>query len=799
MNDKNDYSFLNEVLKNKRIVLLGEQTHGDGATFDEKVNIIKYLNQRLGYNSIVFESGLYENYKAWKLYSDKKANSSIYNGSIYALWSHTQSFQKLLDHVDRRAILNDTMKLIGFDSQERGQLFEKYFMTDLKKIFQDHQIIIPETTYDALEKAFVTKDLKGVATNKKDSLDLYQQYDLILNSFKNMHSLGKEEKMIKQVVLSQIAQVDFEIKVLQKQNIAVQNPRDLQMAKNLIFLSELYPNEKMICWGASYHFSNRIKNFGYTDVTEGYLKEQVALENEISKSSNSTFEEIKSLKFALPMGEILKDHFKDKIYSLAFSSYEGEYGLVGEKTFPILMPPSNSIEQKMVADNNTKVFVDFDKNDTRSYYCSVLGNMPLKANWNAVFDGLLFIKKSYPPVLTAYPNMDSTNSEAQTFSIAGEIMDSKNDKLIPNADIYLMNCNKSVVANNKGAFRFNIPRSSFNDKLIISALGYYSDTITVSTLEKAKRNLIHIKLIKENNESIPLDDVVVVAAKNSKSLSVDKIIKNARLRIKDNYCQSPYNQKFFFRSQTEKEDSIVFNEEATINTYNPNGIKASNDAVSNFYGELLQFRNATKNTSQENWGGIGYLGVIIFRNILLSTSNVLYQTSSFDLKKESVVVYNGRKVYVISFTNHAPDVFSTGFGNPPPKSATGFIYIDAESFAVLKFEHYVVLHPDRPNDGENVIIESTHKITETYKSVDGKYFINYCNEKVENNYLAKSDRKLLRVLNYSYDLMSEDINTKEVKIITRPIDRLKLGVEPKEDPEYWKNNNFILEDGKVEF
>jgi erythromycin esterase-like protein len=58
MNDKSDYSFLDNVLKNKRIVLLGEQTHGDGATFDEKVKIVKHLNNTLGFNTIVFESGL---------------------------------------------------------------------------------------------------------------------------------------------------------------------------------------------------------------------------------------------------------------------------------------------------------------------------------------------------------------------------------------------------------------------------------------------------------------------------------------------------------------------------------------------------------------------------------------------------------------------------------------------------------------------------------------------------------------------------------------------------------------------
>jgi erythromycin esterase-like protein len=800
INNINNYSFLGEVLKGKRVVLLGEQTHGDGATFDEKVNIIKHLNYKLGFNTIVFESGLYENYKAWKLYSTKKANSSIYNGSIYSLWSNTQSFQRLLDHVDRRAILKDTIKIIGFDCQEKGQLFEKYFMTDLKKTFQDHQITIQENTYAALEKAFISKDLKRMATNKKDSLDLYQQYDLVLGSFQKMNSFSKEDKLIKQVFLSQMAQVDFEIKMLQKQKIAAQNPRDLQMAKNLIFLTELYPNEKMICWGASYHFSKRIKDFEYTDTTESYLKNQIALENEISKNSDSTLEDMKSLKDAVPMGEILKNHFKDKIYSLAFSSYEGEYGIVGDKPFSILSPPLNSIEKKLAEDNNIKVFLNFDKKDMKSYYCSALGNMPIKANWNSIFDGLLFIKTSYAPTLGAYKNADDSAYDSQTFTISGVIKDAESDKFIPNADLYLVNCNRSVVANGKGTFQFNIPRSSFNDKLITAAMGYYSDTLTVSQLERAKNTLLQIKLEKEKDVDFSLSEVVVSSVKKKmKSLSAKAILKKAKENIEDNYCQIPFNQKFFFRAQTSKGNTITTNEEASINTYSPNGIVVSQDAASNYFGEILQYRNTVNKTSIENWKGIGYLGVIIFRNILLSNQNVLYKTNSFDLKKEKSVEYNGKSVYVISFTNKAPDVFSTGFGNPPPKSAIGYIYIDATSFAVLKFEHYVVLHPDRPYDDGKVIVESTHRITETFKLIDGKYFINYCNEKVENKYLSKKDKKLLSQSNTNYDLMSVDVNTSNVAIISRPIDRLKLGVELKDDPEYWRNNNSILEDGKAEF
>ncbi|PWA11303.1 carboxypeptidase-like regulatory domain-containing protein [Flavobacterium laiguense] len=387
-----------------------------------------------------------------------------------------------------------------------------------------------------------------------------------------------------------------------------------------------------------------------------------------------------------------------------------------------------------------------------------------------------------------------------TFRISGGIIDSKTDSIISNADLYLMNCNNSVVANSKGEFQFNIPKSSFNDKLIISVLGYYSDTISVSQLEKTKNEFLFIKLNKETNAEITLNGLVVLSAKSkAKSISAKSILKKAKENIEDNYFQEPFNQKFFFRAQTNKDSLVTVNEEASIQTYSPNGIKVSDDAVNDYYGEILQFGGDPYKIAKENWKGIGYFGVVIFRNILLSNRNVLYETSSFDLKKEGTLEYNGKKVYVISFTNLAPDVFSTGFGDPSPKSVTGFIYIDTISFAVVKFEQYVVLTPYRPNESDDIRIESTLKITQTYKLVNGKYFINYCNEKVEDNYYSKTDRKLVSKSNTNYDLMSVDINTDNVEIITRPIDRLKLDVKLKEDPEYWKNNNFILEEGKVDF
>jgi erythromycin esterase len=54
-----DLESLRELIADMRIVLLGEQTHGDGATFDAKVELIKFLHDELGFDIVAFESPLY--------------------------------------------------------------------------------------------------------------------------------------------------------------------------------------------------------------------------------------------------------------------------------------------------------------------------------------------------------------------------------------------------------------------------------------------------------------------------------------------------------------------------------------------------------------------------------------------------------------------------------------------------------------------------------------------------------------------------------------------------------------------
>ncbi len=106
------------------IILLGEQTHGDGAVFDAKVNLIKKLHEEQGFTIVAFESGLYDNFKAHQLVTEGKEEIEIYNQSVFSIWAETQAFQNLLNYKESQ---NDLM-MLGFDCQE-GTLFKEYYDT----------------------------------------------------------------------------------------------------------------------------------------------------------------------------------------------------------------------------------------------------------------------------------------------------------------------------------------------------------------------------------------------------------------------------------------------------------------------------------------------------------------------------------------------------------------------------------------------------------------------------------------------------------------------------------------------
>ncbi len=772
--------FTNAFSNDYEIVLLGEQTHGDGAVFEKKLAMIKELHEQRGFNLLIFESGMYDNFKANELYSNHKEAINIFKQSVGDLYSNTKVFQDLLNYIET----HPKLKILGFDSQE-SNLFGAYFLDDFKTLCVNNNISISDETYIELEKTLIVRDLENYIDNKKDSTALYVKIEEIQRKIDVIPKNDVPTKIIIQTFKSVCSELDFSLKALQKEKIHVQNPRDKQMAENLIFLKETYPNEKIIGWGASYHFANRLNEFEYTIATENYLKKVYSQADSIANHNHTNIQDeielVKDLSFAIPMGQILKETYGDKLFSLAFTSFEGKYSnFMYDKIFPVLQPPKNSIEFKLKKQGVKEKLVFLEHIDNK-FYVSALGYIPLYANWNSVFDGLYFIEKMYPPKYSEY---DSNEEKLSIFNspntIVGTILDMETSEQIAYADIYYANNNLSTVSNLKGQFSISNLKGQ-NSYLIFSAIGYESDSLHVQKLQKT--NAVRLKKSKAD---IVLNEVVVTA--KFKTLTPNEIIEKARKNIKTNYVQTPYNQKFHFKIQEYSlKDSLNYNlEEAIIQTYNKKGVSGSNNPENRFFGEIQNLRNNTDKFDNNRFhNGVGSLWVVLNKDIILSKSNVLYRTTAYDLTNEGTVTYKDRKVYEISFVNNSPGAYSTGYGYPAPKSSKGIIFIDAENYAVLKYEHCIQRIPYVSKKNKNTI-QSWHKIVQSYKQVNGMYFINLLDITTTTKVFTPQNKPLDTFVHLQ-KLVSNDIDTKTISILKRPLIDLKTGFTKTINNKLWND------------
>lgn len=116
-----------------QIIALGEQTHFDGATFDAKVQLIKYLHEQLGFNVLAFESGYYECSKANELLN--RQQPSVLKEAVFGVWN-TKALKELEEYILKTQNTPRPLKVTGFDIQFSGNLGASYFVADLESLLQ---------------------------------------------------------------------------------------------------------------------------------------------------------------------------------------------------------------------------------------------------------------------------------------------------------------------------------------------------------------------------------------------------------------------------------------------------------------------------------------------------------------------------------------------------------------------------------------------------------------------------------------------------------------------------------------
>ena len=302
----NDTSFnnsnwepLSPQIADKQIILIGEPNHGSKEIFLIRNNLIKFLHEQHGFNTILFESGIGE----LILPEFRKAVITPIQMTygFFGGW-RTSEFRNLMEYVQQ-----EQLSIAGFDVQRTGGSFEQV----LSKIATDHSI--DSSLYIGLEGRF--GKLMKLLKNRKTSYDsvhlqvhnLIADYEILLKLLIDSDITSYKPMLLSmRTIENRISYLSYMLQFLKDKNWHRRwAARDSAMADNVLWLSNnIYQNEKLIIVAHNFH---------------------IAKNNEI--------EEV--------MGEFLKKQFPGEMYTLGVFAGEGNFtGNYGNTE--LLAPPDST-------------------------------------------------------------------------------------------------------------------------------------------------------------------------------------------------------------------------------------------------------------------------------------------------------------------------------------------------------------------------------------------------------------------------------------------------------------------------
>jgi len=383
--DDSDFADLEPFAKavgNARIVMLGEQSHGAGATFLAKTRLIRFLHERMDFDVLAFESPLYEVHKVWQLLLAGKDVGKTVKGGIYTAWSQSAQARPLFDYIGERLRSGRPLELAGFDF--RGPFADAVhaLVADLLAFLGTHGVEAPAIIdwprfRSTIEKLRDTEAGDPWRPGPEENRFVEEALQRLSESFAT--ATDRDAMFWRQVLRTLKARTNDRF---QKggtdywgDTVESISRRDCQMASNLIWLAhEAYPARKIIVWAATFHTMRNPQ--------------------EIMAPRDLVPAEFVS------MGHWAWQALGPDIFSVAFTSYQGDHSFFYEETtHAIEPPPAGSLEGLWAGTSQQNAFLDLrPAADGADWLRAPLESRivseddPARADWTRIVDAIVFIR-----------------------------------------------------------------------------------------------------------------------------------------------------------------------------------------------------------------------------------------------------------------------------------------------------------------------------------------------------------------------------------------------------------------------
>jgi erythromycin esterase len=346
--DFSDLMPLIEKIGSARVVLLGEQSHGDGSCFQGKSRLIRFLHQKMGFEVLAFESGMFDMRWVDEGMRNGAPLTEVHKRGLFGIWALSAQCQDLLKYALDSNSTENPLEFAGFDNQFSSGEARQEFPRAVKAFFGKAGDAFPKDVAqpaadlsDWMERSEVEArdpDRKRKAKDPKPIQDRVAELIKLIEEKKDVllrvHS-PRDVAFMKRCLSNQI-EFSKQLVFFQHEDEMSRGGtvRDTAMGSNLTWLvTEYYSGRKVIVWAASMHNM-------YNAPQASLLGSQV------------------SYKDTITMGHVAHGLIGDMMYSIMFIADRGRTGMPWSQPGPIGKPPKDSIDALMHETGLPLAFLD---------------------------------------------------------------------------------------------------------------------------------------------------------------------------------------------------------------------------------------------------------------------------------------------------------------------------------------------------------------------------------------------------------------------------------------------------------